>query len=186
MLRPTSYLTISLEENSAQTEMASALKRAFSYLAPTTIVAPLAASSGTETNALLLDVRLPAHPYFCRVDANADQTWQQVVHPWLTTKIETLFGTVFEFNNEIRRSFVGKIDFATFTLILEDVPICFSLEDNKLHTDLEILDNIRSWLMSNAQACANVSRIDVPSSSTETCNCYTVQLNNGESVQVSI
>ena len=149
MLRPTAYITIGLSNESATSDVASAVKRSYSYLAPTTITKALTGTlaDGADVNTIELDVRLPGHPYIVADGAANDENWNTIMAPWLATKLNTLFGTVYEFNNETRRSFVTKLLFASFTLVLEGLPIRFALEpDSQLRPPAEVLEAVRNWL----------------------------------------
>ena len=167
MLKPTAYLTITLAGDVATSAMASAVKRTYSYIAPVKIVAALPASDAdapTPACSLALDVRLPAHPYLVAGE-QADQTWEQVVLPWLKIKLGTVFGSVYEFNNPKRESFVGKIDYTAFDLMLESRHVVFALEpDSSLRDVTAPLCAVRDWLLGAGASLADqVARIEVPS-----------------------
>ena len=168
MLRPTAYLTVTLAGDVATSAMASACKRAYSYIAPVKILAALPsddADGAAPAPTLALDVRLPAHPYMVAGD-EANETWERTVLPWLKIKLDTVFGTVYEFNNAKRESFVGAIDYATFELALESVRVVFFLEPNSSLRAVEApLRAIRAWLVSNGDAAA-IDHIEVPSDDT--------------------
>ena len=190
MLRPTAYLTVKLSSENATADMASALKRSFSYLAPTTIAKANADAGEADENSLRLDVRLPAHPYLNAGDPEADRIWSEVVLPWLETKLATLFGTVYEFNNESRRSFVAKLDYATFTLILEGRELRFRLEpDSSLRPCAHLLGAIRIWLAGNEAAALDVESVEIPSQAecahagTEAANA---KLSDGTSLHIPL
>ena len=184
MLRPTAYLTVILDEKTATPDLASGVKRAFSYLAPTTIVN----GSEHDGNHLILDVRLPAHPYMDSQGEEANTTWNEVVLPWLTIKLDTLFGTVAEFNNETRKSFVGAIDYTTCSLMLEERKFCFHLEPNSsLRHCEEVLDAIRFWLNSQKENVHDIACITIPSDNErEDADWFEALIGNGDTIRVQI
>ncbi len=190
MLRPTSYLNVALSSENANSDMASAIKRAFSYLAPTTIVKNNVEVDAPDVNVLKLDVRLPAHPFMNAGDPESDRVWSEVVTPWLKTKLNTLFGTVYEFNNESRRSFAGKLDYATFELVLEGHTFCFRLEpDSSLRPFERVLDAIRSWLTKEESDGFSVKGIEIPSIAEldpADADWFEVQLACGEQLRVPL
>ena len=165
MLKPTAYLTVTLAGDVANAMMASAVKRTYSYIAPTKIVAALPSDDNADPSCTMaLDVRLPAHPYL--VDGEqASQTWEQVVLPWLKIKLGTVFGSVYEFNNPKRESFVGKIDYKALDLMLESRHVVFTLEpDSSLRDVTAPLQAVRAWLLGAGASCADqVARIEIPS-----------------------
>ena len=168
MLKPTAYLTVTLAGQKATPAMASAVKRAYSYIAPVKITAALRAQDDEvpeePLSTIALDVRLPAHPYLVAGE-ESDHTWEQVVLPWLAIKLRTLFGTVYEFNNEERASFTEKIDYGTFELTLESRRFDFHLEPSSSLRPVEApLQAIRAWLLGEgAELADQVERFVIPS-----------------------
>lgn len=175
MLKPTAYLTISLSADGASTAIASAIKRAFSYIAPTKIVLNETLKAPQGENSLGLDVRIPQHPYLCDNSAEGQQTWESVVLPWLCIKLDTLFGTVREFNNETRQSFVAKVNYQRFDLVLEGREIRFELEPNdSFDSAKETLEDIRAWFVAHAAQAERVSHIFVPAHQTKAHKKFSV------------
>ena len=167
MLRPTAYLAFYLAQNDAVPEVASAIKRAYSYIAPTKILREVDQGNDEAAQAqskLALEVRIPAHPFMAEGDPQADKTWEETILPWLKTKLDTLFGSVREFNNEERKSFVRKVDFASFELTLESRVFEFNLEPNSQLRDFEApLRKIRSWLAGAGTEAGNITHVVIPS-----------------------
>lgn len=189
MLRPSAYLTFALEGADVSTQTASAIKRAYSYVAPTTIVArrrpgeqqapgtgaPCETAQPAEPGAqpepapaaplssIRLEVKLQgASPW--SPDPAADETWEQVLMPWLATKLDKLFGTVREFNNERRASYSGSVRYATITLLVGGVPVRFELEDDSsLRAVRGPLDALRAWMRETGAAPEDMAVVDVPS-----------------------
>lgn len=131
MLKPCAYLTFTLEGESIASGTASAIKRSYSYIAPTKIIAgrrEAAVGEALPANRIALDVRLAGHPFWQAGDPEQDATWEQVLMPWLRTKLNTLFGTVAECNNESRRSFSGTVNYDQLEVRLAPYTLAFSLE----------------------------------------------------------
>ena len=158
MLRPSAFLTFTLDGPDATAEVASAVKRSYSYVAPTKIVAGAAsteagaAGGGPATsgrNSLALEVVLRGHTFWLDDEAST-ATWEETLMPWLGFRLEKLFGTVREFNNETRRSFTRKLGFATFDLRLGGRLVTFDLEpDSSLRDAAGPLNAIRDYLNAN-------------------------------------
>ena len=142
MLRPSAFLTFTLCGTDTTAEVASAVKRSYSYVAPTKIVAGPADGS----NSLALEVVLRGHTFWPG-DEGSTATWKDALVPWLGFRLDKLFGTVREFNNETRRSFTRKLDFATFDLRLGGRLVTFDLEpDSSLRNAVGPLNAIRDYL----------------------------------------
>jgi hypothetical protein len=162
MLKPTSYLTVTLAGPFANSTVASAVKRTYSYLAPTTIV------KGTEDckqNAMRLDVRLPSKPFMDAQSNEENTVWSEVVLPWLKLKLSTLFGSVYEFNNEARRSFTVRVDYGSIAVVLQGIPFEVELEpDSSLRDAARQIDAARTWLSQHADdEHGAATRVRIPS-----------------------
>lgn len=150
MLRPTAYLTFTLEGTDATTPTASAIKRSYSYIAPTKVVAgsvQKTPDAPQPANSIAMEVKCGQHAYWRSGDKDADEMWGQTVLPWLNRKLRTLFDTVLEYNNETRRSFTGKVSYGSVTVALAPHTIVFDLEpDSNLRDVKAPLEAIRSFL----------------------------------------
>ncbi len=167
MLRPTAYLTFTLAGDDASPATASAVKRSYSYVAPTKIVAARA-ETGKETtplsNSIAMEVKLDRHPYWQSDDEGADGIWSGTLLPWLDRKLRTLFGTVLEYNNETRRSFAGKLSYRSVEVGLAPHAVIFDLEpDSNLRDVRTPLTAIRNYLNSPDRNGATGLRFTVPS-----------------------
>lgn len=168
MLRPTAYLTFTLEGADATPQTASALKRSYSYIAPTKVVAGRReADDGKASlaNSISVEVKLEAHPYWNSTDDDANAVWNETLLPWLSRKLRTLFETVLEYNNETRRSFVGKVVYRSVVVKLAPHTVVFDLEPDSGLRDVKApLEAIRSYLNSSTTpADAQPIRFAVPS-----------------------
>lgn len=166
MLRPSAYLTFTLEGADIASATASAIKRSYTYLAPTTIVAgrrEAAVSEDPLANRMTLEVRLPGTSCW---DAN-DDTWRDVLMPWLTTKLRTLFGTVAECNNESRPSYSGTVHYASIDLRLEPHPVRVELDPaSTLRSVEKPLQAMRTYLAREDVDPARITGFAVPSDTT--------------------
>ncbi len=168
MLRPTSYLTFTLEGTDATPQTASAIKRSYSYVAPTKIVAGRRGANDAEpplANGIALEVKLGTRPYWSSADDGADAVWAETLLPWLSRKLRTLFDTVLECNNETRRSFAGKVSYRNVAVKLAPHTVVFDLEPNSDLRDVETpLAAIRAYLNDGIEPAADQSlRFVVPS-----------------------
>lgn len=167
MLRPTAYLTFTLMGDDASPITASAIKRSYSYVAPTKITAVRAgANEGavSPSNSIAMEVKIGHHPYWRSVDEGADDIWSETLLPWLDCKLRTLFGTVLEYNNEARRSFVGKLSYRTVEVSLAPHTVVFDLEPDSSLRDVTVpLSAIRGYLNDPDHSDATALRFVVPS-----------------------
>ena len=167
MLRPTAYLTFTLEGADAATPTASAIKRSYSYIAPTKVVAGNAQGTPDApqpANSIAMEVKCGQHAYWRSEDENADGMWEQTVLPWLDRKLRTLFDTVLEYNNETRRSFTGKVSYGSVSVALAPHTVVFDLEpDSNLRDVKAPLEAIRSFLNDSAAKERGALRFVVPS-----------------------
>ena len=143
MLRPSAYLTFILTGDAVAAGNASAIKRAYSYVAPTRILATRPdgeGSGGVAVNTIALSVTLAGNDPWAD-----DAAWNDVLLPWLAAKLDKLFGTVRECNNEARKSFSGRIDYGALELDVCGVSAHFELDaDSMLASDvLEGLNELR-------------------------------------------
>lgn len=154
MLRPTAYLTFTLEGTDATPQTASALKRSYSYVAPTKVVAGRKEAGSGESplaNSITMEVKLGTRPYWNSADDGADVVWHETLLPWLSRKLRTLFETVLEYNNETRHSFVGKMAYRDVAVKLAPHTVVFNLEPNSNLRDVEApFAAIRSYLNGDA------------------------------------
>ncbi len=183
MFRPTAYLSFNLAEPDATSANASAIKRGFSYIAPTRVTAARHAvlnqasrhdgahqdANQNETHAVTrtsgVDMRvcLGDHPYWLSSE-DADAMWNETLMPWLATKVETLFGTVYEFNDSSRPSFVSKITYGTLTLRLQPYRVDVTLEHDSTIQDIRPpLEAARAYLNSGTVDPTRVVSFTVPS-----------------------
>lgn len=164
MLRPSAYLTFTLEGSDIASATASAIKRSYTYLAPTKIVAGRREAAEGERplgNRIALDVRLPGRPYW---ETSDDEAWNDVLLPWLTTKLDTLFGTVAECNNETRRSYSGTVQYEALELKLGPYGVRVALEPGSALRPLaQSLAAARAYLNRADVDAASVSGFAVPS-----------------------
>lgn len=167
MLKPCAYLTFTLEGESIASSTASAIKRSYSYIAPTQIVAgrrEAAAGEALPANRIALDVRLTGHPFWQTGDPEQDATWEQVLMPWLRTKLNTLFGTVAECNNETRRSFNGIVNYGQLEVHLAPYALTFSLEPTSALRCVDApLEAARTYLSGPGIDAEAIEKIAVPS-----------------------
>ena len=184
MLKPTSYLTVTLAGPFANPIVASAVKRTYSYLAPTTIV------KGTEDckqNAMQLDVRLPSRPFMDAQSNDENAVWSEVVLPWLKLKLSTLFGSVYEFNNESRKSFTVRVDYGSIAIVLQGVPFEIELEpDSSLRDVAGRIDAARTWLSQRVdKEHGAVTRVHIPSDASRgEADWFDVAFADGTTVRV--
>lgn len=167
LLRPTAYLTFTLEGADATTPTASAIKRSYSYIAPTKVIAGRA-QEGSEAplpaNSILMEVKFGQHAFWRSGDEDADGLWGQTMLPWLDRKLRTLFDTVLEYNNETRRSFAGKVSYRSVAVVLTPHTVVFDLEPNSdLRKVDEPLEAIHSFLNGPAAKDGKSLRFIVPS-----------------------
>lgn len=101
MLRPTCALTFTLAGAMAKADCARAVKRSFSYVAPTKVVPG-------ETSSIRLEVRMPSGAAW-----DDSQAWEETLRPWLAHKLDKISGVVRECNNPERPSYFGGTDFKT-------------------------------------------------------------------------
>lgn len=167
MLKPCAYLTFTLEGESIASSTASAIKRSYSYIAPTKIVAGRREAAAGETlpaNRIALDVRLAGRPFWQAGDPEQDATWEQILMPWLRTKLSTLFGTVAECNNETRRSFSGTVNYEQLEVRLAPHTLTFSLEPTSALRCIDApLEAARAYLSDPGINAEAVEKIAVPS-----------------------
>lgn len=167
MLKPCAYLTFTLEGESIASSTASAIKRSYSYIAPTKIVAGRREAAMGETlpaNRITLDVRLTGHPFWQAGNPEQDATWEQVLMPWLRTKLNTLFGTVAECNNETRRSFSGTVNYEQIEVSLAPHTLSFSLEPTSALRCIDApLEAARAYLNGPGIDAEAIEKIAVPS-----------------------
>ena len=126
MIKPSSYLTFTLDPETYSAETEASLKRAYSYAAPTTVEAG-------DANAISLRVKLPGRPYWDATSEEETAIWNDVMVPWLFNKLRKLQETLQEYDNENAKSYCGAIPFETLTLDLGGhlvtIPV---VEDNLL------------------------------------------------------
>lgn len=136
LLRPTAALMFTLDGTDATPDTALAVRRSYSYVAPTRVVkAPTGKTpeaenrdEGAPGNEIALEVRL-GHPYWNGgKEPEADKTWEDTVLPWLSHKLDKLMGTVRECNNDKRQSFAGVVDYRRVSLLLDGCDVSFELE----------------------------------------------------------
>lgn len=183
MLRPSAYLTFVFEGDDIAAGKASAAKRAYSYVAPTKILAGRTEAAEGEaplTNRIALDVRLDGYEPW-----SDDTVWSETLLPWLDLKINKLFGTVYECNNEARKSFCGTTFYQEFDLSLCGVNLQVALEPASGLRDLNAtLAAIRAW---RRDAADKGVRFVVPSDTQRgDSDWFDVVLTNGETVHVDV
>ena len=146
MLRPSATLTFSLFGPEATQENASALKRSYSYIAPTLVKAQKPAEDETfdpesipVENVISMTVRLPKNPYWLDADEHAAATWSEIVLPWVAMKLGTLFET----------------DGQHIEIGIEP--------DNSLRDVAPVLKHIRTYLNSEGVDVGAIMRIVAPS-----------------------
>lgn len=174
MLRPSATLTFTLFGPDATQENASAVKRSYSYIAPTLVKAKKPAEDETfdpenipVENTVNMTVRLPKNPYWLDSDEGSRTTWSEIVLPWVTMKLNTLFETVQEYNNPTRKSHVKALQWKALELAMEDQLIEVELEpDNSLRDIAPVLENVRAYLNSEGIDRGAIERIFVPSNNT--------------------
>lgn len=171
MLRPSATLTFSLFGPEATQENASALKRSYSYIAPTLVKAQKPAEDETfdpesipVENVISMTVRLPKNPYWLDADEHAAATWSEIVLPWVAMKLGTLFETVQEYNNPTRKSHVKALDWKALELVMDGQHIEIEIEpDNSLRDVAPVLKHIRTYLNSEGIDVDTITRIVAPS-----------------------
>lgn len=183
MLRPAAYLTFILEGADIAAGKASGIKRAYSYIAPTRILGGRESAGENEPpllNRIALEVSLgECNPW------QDDAMWNDVVAPWLTHKLDKLFGTVHECNNETRRSHCGVTHYQELDLGLCGVNIQVCLEpDSSLRALDDQLAAIRAWRL---QSPDKGVRYIVPSDTQRAENdWFEVVLTDGSSQRVTV
>jgi hypothetical protein len=164
MLRPSAYLTFTLEGSDITSSTASAIKRSYTYLAPTKIVAGRREAAENETplgNRIALDVHLPGSSYW---ETSGETDWREILLPWLITKLGTLFGTVAECNNETRRSYSGSIQYEALELKLGSHAVRVTLEPTSTLRNVEKpLEAARSYLNRADVDPTHIAGFNVPS-----------------------
>lgn len=174
MLRPSATLTFTLFGPDATQENASAVKRSYSYIAPTLVKAKKPAEDETfdpenipVENTVNMTIRLPKNPYWLDSDEGSRTTWSEIVLPWVTMKLNTLFETVQEYNNPTRKSHVKALQWKALELAMEDQLIEVELEpDNSLRDIAPVLENVRAYLNSEGIDRGAIERIFAPSDNT--------------------
>lgn len=174
MLRPSATLTFTLFGPDATQENASAVKRSYSYIAPTLVKAKKPAEDETfdpenipVENTVNMTVRLPKNPYWLDSDESSRTTWSEIVLPWVTMKLNTLFETVQEYNNPTRKSHVKALQWKALELAMEDQLIEVELEpDNSLRDIAPVLENVRAYLNGEGIDRGAIERIFAPSDNT--------------------
>lgn len=169
LLRPTAALTFTLDGADATPSTALAVRRSYSYVAPTRVVKaptgenPAGEGRDTPRNEIALEVRL-GHPYWAGGDATqADETWENTVLPWLSHKLDKLMGTVRECNNDRRASFAGVVDYRSVNLALDGCDVSFELEPGDgLRPIAEPLRAARSHARAHAGVHGGVRGVRVP------------------------
>lgn len=166
MLRPTLYLTFTLRGADATGNAASLIKRSFSYIAPTRIVGePQGGTGGRQEqgNTIGLEVKLGGRDFWRKGEGDSDLMWRATLLPWLSTKLDTLFSTVAECNNERRKSFERAIGYRTLELTLPPYRIAVALEpDSSLRQLTGQLDAIQDWLDGQGRGRGEVVGFRVP------------------------
>ena len=183
MLKPSAYLTFVLEGADVAAGKASAIKRAYTYIAPTQILAGRTEAAEGEppcVNRIALEAKLPSHDPW-----SDDAVWGDVMLPWLAAKLDKLFGTVRECNNEERRFYCGSTFYQEFDLSLCGVNVQVALEPDSSLRDLAApLAAIRAW---RAQAAEPAERFAVPSDAERAdADWFDAVTANGETLRVPV
>lgn len=171
MLRPSATLTFSLFGPEATQENASALKRSYSYIAPTLVKAQKPTEdeafdpeNAPVENVISITVRLPKNPYWLDTDEQAAATWSEIVLPWVAMKLGTLFETVQEYNNPARKSHVKALDWKALELVMDGQHIEIEIEpDNSLRDVAPVLEHVRTYLNSEDVDVDTITQITAPS-----------------------
>ena len=171
MIRPTATLTFTLFGPDATQENVSALKRGYSYIAPVSAKAQRPAEDEEfdpenvpVENVMRMTVRLPKNPYWISAVEGGDESWSEILLPWVAMTLKTLFETVHEYNNPTRASHVKALVWKTLELAMENQLIAVAIEpDNSLRDIVSVLENVRSYLNSEGVDPAAISTISVPS-----------------------
>lgn len=129
MLRPTCALTFRLSGPAANADTARAIKRSFSYVAPTRVLPASKSTDGAHAGGTIcLEVRLPASMSLEAATAQGeDSVWRTVVRPWLSNKLGKLMGTASECNNPERPSYFGEVDFRRLEIAIGSRTFAFDL-----------------------------------------------------------
>ena len=129
MLRPTCALTFRLSGPAANADTARAIKRSFSYVAPTRVLPASTPTDGAYAeSAIRLEVRLPAGMSLEAATAQGeDSAWRTVVRPWLSNKLGKLMGTVRECNNPERPSYFGEVGYKRLEIAIGARTFAFDL-----------------------------------------------------------
>lgn len=174
MLRPSATLTFTLFGPDATQENASAIKRSYSYIAPTLVKAKKPVEDEAfdpenipVENVINMTVRLPKNPYWLDTQENAATTWSEILLPWVTMKLGTLFETVEEYNNPTRKSHVKALNWKALELSMEEQIVEVGLEpDNSLRDITPVLESVRTYLNTGNVDPNAIDRIVVPSDNT--------------------
>lgn len=153
MLKPTSYLAFTLNEDDYSDERAASLVRSYSYVSPTSV-------AKGSTNTVDLRVKLKAHPFWNANDPEEQSTWQGIVAPWLSNKLSKLGQTITEYNNEKARSYCGSIAYDSIILRLDPVSIeCRIAKDEDIEIIASSIEALRNELAAKRIDVNTVDRV---------------------------
>lgn len=135
MLKPTAYLTFSLDADTFSPERAASIVRTYSYICPVDV-------REGESNAIAMNVKLPGRPWFA-CGNEADATWENVVKPWLANKLRKLEETVQEYNNEQARSYCGSVAYRQMVVEGDGGRVACAIENDVLSVALDAVEQAR-------------------------------------------
>lgn len=156
MLKPTAYLHFSLPADMYAPEDAALVRRSFSYVAPTEV-------TPGDVAAIDLLVRLSGMPYLNAADLEAQATWEEIVCPWLSSKLKKIEDTLDACNDEDARSFSRHFSFDVLNLFLEDRVFSMRIEDGVFPAVIDIVEHVRELIAQGDERCTGATQFFCPS-----------------------
>lgn len=158
MIKPTAYLHFTLPPDEYAPQDAQLLKRTYAYVAPTE------ATPGEKATIDML-VRVGGLPYLDASVPEEQERWNDIVAPWLATKLKKIEDTLDACNNEEARSFVRHFTFEEINIFLEDRIFTFRMEEDGFPAIIETIEAIRKELAEHPEQYDSATRFLSPAGS---------------------
>lgn len=168
MIRPSLLITVELQGDLDPAATKRVLARAFSYVAPVSVVARAGAPEGTGT-VVCLNVSLPRAYWPARdgdaaANERADETWNGILMPWLRDKLAKVGSVIKGYDRFAAEQGDAPIAFEAVAVVLGDVRLTLNLDERHAIPQgaLDMVERYRTLRGAGCAALAGATEVEMP------------------------